>query len=237
VLEVWREKFDKPRIFTLTREVIHIESVTAVILEAKLGDRKDKIGHVRVLNFRANTVADFEKAIKTLVEKKVYKVILDFRNNPGGLLSSVLEMLAFFMKAQDIAVTVKERVNEKVYDAAYIAGNYDIRGFGNFRGMKVVVLINGGSVSASEIFAGVMKDWGYPVVGEKSFGKGVGQSVFKLSDGSTFWLTTFEFLVGNRRVPIRDQGVIPTVLVVQPEDGKQDLQLEKAVELLMQGDH
>lgn len=87
--------------------------------------------------------------------------------------------------------------------------------------INTVLLINNGSASASEILAGTMKDWGYPIIGEKSYGKGVGQEMFTLSDGSVLALTTFEFLVGNHQVVIRDKGVTPTVEVKMLESHNQ----------------
>lgn len=236
-LLIWREKFDKPQTFTLTRELIHIESVITKVIEAKVGENRAKVGLVKITQFQANTTADFAEAIKKLAKKKIDKIVIDLRNNPGGLLGTALEILAFFMKADDVAIVHKDRLSEKVFDANYVVSNTDIRGFGNLRHLKVVILINGGSASASEIFTGTMKDWGYSVVGEKSFGKGVGQEAIKLSDGSIFWLTTFEFLVGNHRVQIRDHGVTPTVEVKNPEPlpgiEPRDLQLEKAIELFI----
>lgn len=235
-LLIWRQSFDKPQEFTLTRALVHIDSVITKVIEAKVGKNKVRVGVVKITQFQANTTADFEKAIRKLANKKVNKIAIDLRNNPGGLVGTALEILAFFMKANDVAIVHKSREKEDVYDANYVAANSDIRGFGNLRRLKVVILINGGSASASEIFTGTMKDWGYPVVGEKSFGKGVGQEPIKLSDGSIFWLTTFEFLVGNHRTQIRDHGVTPTAEVKNPDHAPgtepKDLQLEKAVELL-----
>lgn len=233
---IWRDKFDKPQEFSLRRELIHVDSVITKVIEAQVRENKVKVGVVKITQFQANTTTDFEKAIKKLAKKKINKVVIDLRNNPGGLLGTALEILAFFMKADDVAIVHKSREQEDVFDANYVASNNDIQGFGNLRHLKVVILINGGSASASEIFTGTMKDWGYQIVGEKSFGKGVGQEAIKLSDGSIFWLTTFEFLVGNHRTQIKDHGVAPTVEVKNPEPAPgiepRDLQLEKAIELL-----
>ena len=108
---------------------------------------------------------------------------------------------------------------------------------GEFRNMRVVVLVNKGSASASEIFAGAMKDWGFPVVGYRSFGKGVGQTMFPLSNGSMLKLTTFEFLVGNSKTKINDIGVVPNYEISDPvlstaEIIRNDRQLLKAIEIL-----
>ena len=139
------------------------------------------------------------------------------------------------MRPTDIAITYKTRSEEILYNAIYLMLNPDlrIRSFGEFRDLEVVILINKGSASASEIFAGTMKDWGYTVIGETSFGKGVGQTVFPLSDGSEFHLTTFEFLVGNNKVPIRDKGVAPNIEVKNSGEKDKDEQLDKAIEILV----
>ena len=147
-------------------------------------------------------------------------------------------------------MVVRERDQSAVYDTAYVKRELGLdREPGMFRDMRVVVLVNKGSASASEIFAGTMKDWGFPVVGTNTFRKGVGQKIIPLSNGSQLQLTTFEFLVGNSRTKINGIGVIPTHEVVdsrplkegetlsKDEQLKRDeelnkAQLEKAIEIL-----
>ena len=104
---------------------------------------------------------------------------------------------------------------------------------GVFQGMAMAVLINKNSASANEIVAGALKDWGIPIIGVRSFGKGVGQRCAP-TYASAYCITEFEFLVGNSRTTIQDTGVIPTIEVLQQEGSTDDIQLKRAVELLSQ---
>lgn len=222
-------------VLEIVREEIAIRAVEYRII--------DGIGYLKVKTFSTVTPDEFRDALANLRSRGVSRVVIDLRYNPGGSLLETLEMLYEFAKAGDILITMRERDTERVFDtnstrvALRSYKNFGNRTPGTFRDMKIAVLINGGSASASEIFAGTMKDWGYPVVGSKSFGKGVGQTVFPLSDGSTLKLTTFEFLVGNGRVKVHGLGVTPTHPVSDPKLSssdtlRDDKQLEKAMEVL-----
>ena len=194
---------------------------------------QEKIAVVKINSFTGKTSSEFQEALTNVKKEKIRKVIIDLRNNPGGLLNAALEALALFMEKSDLALTVKERNKESHLDADFLKDNFNVEDLGKFHDLRVVILINKGSASASEIFSGTMKDWGYPVVGNVSFGKGVGQTVFTLSDGSQLWLTTFEFLVGNNRVQIRDKGVIPTFEIKNSGDKDKDEQMDKAIDILL----
>ena len=225
-LTVLRKDRTKPLELVLVREVIIAHPTTST-----RDPKHPTIGIVKVAHFDGNTFQSFKDAINSIKARGVNRIVIDLRNNPGGLVNVVLDMLGLFAKEHALALTIRTKYeSESVgYPELFMSLQREI---GLFKDMKVAVLINGGSASASEIFAGTMKDWGYPIVGEKSFGKGVGQNRFNLTDGSVLWLTTFEFLVGNNRVPIRDEGVTPTIEVKQPEESKRDLQLNKVVKIL-----
>jgi len=213
----------------LIREKITVQSVRAATTPDV-----PPIGILTTTVFNENTPELFGAELQKFVDQGINRVALDFRNDPGGLLNSAFRMLAYFMKPDDTAIVMKERSQETVYDVNRLVKEKKIKkeNVGAFRNLKVVILVNEGSASASEIFSGTMKDYGYTVVGKPTFQKGVGQSVFPLSDGSTLSLTTFEFLVGNNHVVIRDKGVTPTVIVENPEDKSKDLQLEEALRIL-----
>jgi carboxyl-terminal processing protease len=217
--------------------ILKREDITVNPVESSLASANPEIGVIKVKRFQEKTYEFFESAMENLRQNGVQKVVIDLRNNPGGLVPSVLQMLGPFMKPDDLALTIRyrktlESFGSKQITVSLLKSRWLLPRFGKYLDMKIVVLINSGSASASEIFSGTMKDWGYPIVGENSYGKGVGQNIFRLSDGSELALTTFEFTVGNHKVKIRDLGVTPTVEVKQPEGEKKDLQLEKAVELL-----
>lgn len=223
-VEITVKRGDREFSVKIVREVITIHAVSAKIIDSPQG----AIGYVKVTTFSEVMPDEFHKEITDLRDKGVNKFILDFRNNPGGLLKSALDILYDFARPGDVSIVMRERNRETIFD------NQEA---GSFKDLKVVVLINKGSASASEIFAGAMKDWGFPVVGSRSFGKGVGQTFVPLGDGSTLRLTTFEFLVGNSRTKINDVGVIPTYEVSDPvlsasEILRKDRQLEKAIEIL-----
>ncbi|OGZ95609.1 MAG: hypothetical protein A3I44_03860 [Candidatus Sungbacteria bacterium RIFCSPLOWO2_02_FULL_51_17] len=187
----------------------------------KVSTLPDGTGYIRVSGFTDTAADDLEAALKTFQKNGPNpKVILDFRNNPGGYLHSALEMLYYFSKnPDDIMATQRFKRSEKIdrikdWDGEFMEpGTKRVKTAGEYAHYRVAILVNGGSASASEIFAGTMKDWGFAVVGEKSFGKGVGQSVLQLSDNSSFRLTTFEFLVGNSKTKIQEIGVNPTHMV------------------------
>ncbi len=231
-------------LFKVVRETIIIHEVSV----KTIGSSQDAIGHIKVKIFGEIMPEELRKEITKFRSQGVNKIILDFRNNPGGLLNSAFDALYDFARAGDVLIVMRERDQSTVYDAAYVKKKLRLnRAPGMFRDIRVVILVNKGSASASEIFAGTMKDWGYPVVGPPcdpsgklpcgTFGKGVGQTVIPLSGGSSLGLTTFEFLVGNSKTKINDTGVVPTHKIVDPrpsssETLREDKQLEKAIELL-----
>lgn len=218
----------------VVREIIIIRAVSAKTIDGSSG----AIGYIKVKTFSEVLPEEFRKEMTALRAKGVTRVILDYRYNPGGLMLEALEILYDFARPGDVLMVMRERNQSTVYDTAYVKKKLELEHEpGMFRDMRVVVLTNKGSASASEIFAGAMKDWGFPVVGTNTFGKGVGQTIIPLSNGSRLRLTTFEFLVGNSKTKINDIGVIPTHEVVDPNSSssetlREDKQLEKAIELL-----
>ena len=213
-------------LFKIVREVIIIHAVSTKVIDNPSG----AIGYVKVKIFSETMPEDFRKEITNIRSQGITKFILDFRNNPGGLFHSALDLLSNFARLGDVSIVMRERNEETIFNN---------KKTGNFYDLKVVILINEGSASASEIVAGAMKDWGFPVVGTRSFGKGAGQTLVPLMNGSVLKLTTFEFLVGNSKTKINGIGVIPTHEVPDPvlsEMGvpHEDKQLEKAIEILSQ---
>lgn len=233
-VEVTVKRNGREIFFKIVRETITVHAVSAKIIENQSG----AIGYVKVKTFSEIMPEEFRKEITDLRGKGVNKVILDFRNNPGGLLNIALDILYDFARSDDIFMVMRERAKSTVFDTTFVKKEFTLnREPGMFRDMRAVILVNKGSASASEIFAGAMKDWGFPVVGSRSFGKGVGQSVFPLANGSALRLTTFEFLVGNSKTKINSVGVIPTYEIPDPAPSlaeiiHQDRQLEKAIETL-----
>lgn len=149
----------------------------------------------------------------------INKVVIDLRNNLGGKLNPALKILYLFGKTKnDIMLTERRKHGEEVetigsFAIKILLAEGLLKPFGEFNDFKIVILINGSSASASEIVAGTLQDWGFKVVGETSFKKGVGQAVFRLEDNSFLRITNFEFLTGNGKHRVNEVGVKPDIEV------------------------
>jgi carboxyl-terminal processing protease len=208
-LTILRESESKILEFKMVRDIIKIKDIKlAKILE-------DGIGYIRLVEFRENTSADMEAVLKRLKSEGMRALVLDLRNNPGGLL--------------DVAVNVAERFIQKGKMIVYTQGR---RGSQDFKfvsraanpilDLPMVILVNEGSASGSEIVAGCLQDHKRAIIlGTKSFGKGSVQTVIPLSDGSALRLTTSKYFTPSGR-QIHGKGVIPDIVVenarVEPLD-------------------
>jgi len=201
-LSVYRASEPEPLSFTLIRDVIRIKSVRSRVLEAR-------IGYVHLTQFQEHTARDLKAAIKALQEKDIHSLILDLRNNPGGLLNSAKEVSEQFLERGQLIVSIKSRNGEKTEYRAKAVEN-------SLEGMPIVVLVNEGSASASEIVSGALQDWKRAVVlGTQTFGKGSVQTILPLSDGSALRLTTAKYYTPSGR-SIQNRGIDPDI-VVHPE--------------------
>ena len=215
--------------FDVTREVIHINYVEHEILDGN-------IGYVMVYDFLGNAVEGFAQAIETFKQANVRGMIIDLRNNGGGLLDASIEM-ADMILPEGVVVSLKDKyeyTEEFPIDNEY----YDV---------PMVVLINEYSASASEILAGAIRDYeAAKLVGVKSFGKGVVQSVVDFPDGSGLKVTTARYFTPSGEC-IHEIGIAPHVTVELDEDAvtryginnlphDQDAQLQKAIELIQTGE-
>tara|TARA_B100002051_G_scaffold232560_1_gene231299 strand:+ start:314 stop:1456 length:1143 start_codon:yes stop_codon:yes gene_type:complete len=222
-ITVRRRGNKKALIFKITREIIEIKSVKAKIID-------DEVGYIRLSSFNENSSNQIKKNIKNFKkEKKIKKFILDLRNNPGGLLTQAIEVSDFFLEHGEIVSTKgrKERENRK-----YFAKKGDL-----INGKTLVVLINYGSASASEIVAGALQDHKRAIlVGESSYGKGSVQSIIPLKNKGAIRLTISKYYLPSGK-SISEVGVTPDIEIVESSDDfkintKTDNQLEFAVKLL-----
>jgi carboxyl-terminal processing protease len=191
---------------TLVREVIQITSVR----DARL--LEDGIGYVQLTEFSDHTAEQFDHALEQLVKQGASSLILDLRNNPGGLLDAAVEVVEpFFNKNELIVYTMGRKPSEREEFRAKVEGPPV--------SMPLAVLINAGSASAAEIVTGALKDTGRAVVvGERSFGKGSVQSVFRLDNGEGMRLTTARYYTPSGAT-IHEKGITPHVEVVMtPEE-------------------
>jgi carboxyl-terminal processing protease len=197
-LTIQREGVAEPLVFGMVREVIKIESVRFKMLEGN-------IGYVRLTQFQDQSAKDVASAVRKLHEQKMQSLILDLRNNPGGLLNSAVEVSEQFVGLSRLIVYIKTREGRKDDYISHIKEQPE--------DYPVIVLVNEGSASASEIVAGALQDWGRAVVvGVQTFGKGSVQTILPLGDGSGLRLTTAKYYTPKGR-SIHGIGIAPDILV------------------------
>src|SRR5437868_6960923 len=193
--------------YTLERVEIKVQSVKAAhLLDRELSD-PFKIGYVRLIQFNEPTADELSKALDELQKQGMQALVLDLRNNPGGLLNSAVDVCAQFLPPNTKVVSTQGRVASQQHD-------YSTSGVKKERSnFPMVVLINEGSASGAEIVAGALKDLRRAVlVGETTFGKGSVQNVMQLPDGSAVRFTTAKYYTPSKQV-IQGNGVTPNIRV------------------------
>ena len=202
-LLVVREGADKPLEFTLERAVIHVASVKGRLLEPGFG-------YVRISQFQAHTGEELGKSLKDLVKENkapLKGLILDLRNNPGGVLNAAVAVSDAFLKEGLIVYTQGRRKDSRM---EFSAGPDDL-----LAGAPLVVLVNAGSASASEIVAGALQDQGRAlIVGQRSFGKGSVQTIIPLSRDTAVKITTARYYTPKGR-SIQAEGIVPDIELAQ----------------------
>ena len=198
-LTIVREGESQPLIFNITREIIRVKSVKNRMLEPGYG-------YVRITNFQSRTTTDLLKAISDLQKEETLKgLVLDLRNNPGGVLNGAVGVSDAFID-NGLIVYTEGRIDDS--SQRYVATPGD-----SLNGAPLVVLINGGSASASEIVAGAMQDHKRGIImGTKSFGKGSVQTIQELRNGSAVKLTTARYFTPNGR-SIQAKGIEPDIVL------------------------
>jgi carboxyl-terminal processing protease len=215
------ETFD----YTLKREIIKIETVRDLDGRRRFPLGPDHIGYVRVLQFGEQTTGELEQAIEKLLEAGMQGLVLDLRDNPGGLLDQAVKVCSLFLPPKTLVVSTEGR------DPAD-RREYRVPTRGKHHDFPVVVLINQGSASASEIVAGCLQDLKRAViVGEKSFGKGSVQSVIELQDGAAMRLTTAKYYTPSHKV-IHERGITPDIEVSLTREEEEALNLRRTPGLL-----
>ena len=222
-LTIRRRGERKALIFNVVREIIQIQSVKADILEKS-------IGYLRLTSFNENSGKQIEREIKKLEKNKdVKSYILDLRNNPGGLLSQAIKISDFFLNNGEIVSTKSRKPSE---NRKWFAKKGDLT-----NGKVLIVLINYGSASASEIVAGALKDHKRAILlGENSYGKGSVQSIIPLKNDGAIRLTVAKYYLPSGK-SISEVGVSPDIEIDEVNDDfriktETDNQLEYAIKLL-----
>jgi carboxyl-terminal processing protease len=202
-LLIHREGWDKPKEFTITRAVIKVQSVKSRMLD---GD----IGYVKIIQFQGKTSKDVDNALRKLEDKGMKRLVLDMRNNPGGLLDSSVDVSSLFMPKDKLVVYIQGRRKDDRKD--FLSAGVDF-----VREYPVVVLVNTGSASASEIVAGALQDSKRAVImGTQTFGKGSVQTVFPLDSNTGMRLTTAKYYTPSGR-SIQNVGIAPDIEVKLPK--------------------
>ncbi len=223
-ITVLREKKDGTQEtidFPIKRENIRIKTVKSYMMQ-------DKIGYIRITTFDKQTDEDFDVALKELQKQDMQGLVIDLRYNPGGLVDVTREITDKLI-GKGIVTYTQTKDGERKY---YESDKYKL-------GIPLVVLVNEGSASASEILSGAVKDTKSGIlIGTKTFGKGIVQSIMPLKDGTAIKMTVSEYFTPNG-INIHGIGIEPDIVIEMPEDAlygyeyyDQDIQLQKAVEII-----
>lgn len=197
-ITIVREGLDKALDIKIVRDIIKLKSVKHKIID-------ETIGYIKLTQFQEKTAVDLRNALEEISKKKINALILDLRNNPGGLLKGAVDVSSLFLPPEKLVVYIKGRSGEKTeFKTSKSNRHFDY---------PMIVLVNQGSASASEIVAGAMQDWEQAIVlGTQTFGKGSVQTVIPLSDGSALRLTTARYYTPKDR-SIQTTGITPDIIV------------------------
>ena len=223
MLEILREGEEETRTFTMVRDTIVVKSVE---LEYKKPKSVKNVAWIKLSRFSERTRSEWQEAVKDIISKNPNGVILDVRNNPGGYLDGAVFVTSEFLEGGDVVLQEDGQGKKQAFK---------VNREGNLLTIPLIVLINKGSASASEIVAGALQDRERAkLVGEQSFGKGTIQEAEELEKGAGIHITVARWLTPNGKWVNETKGLKPDVIIEMPKDAKdnQDPQLDKALELL-----
>ena len=215
-ISIFRPSSGVTKDYKLNRAVIKVDTVKDINGRREFPVDENKIGYIRLTQFNEPTATELEAALKKLQAHGMRGLVLDLRNNPGGLLDQAVKVCEFFLPRGELVVTTEGRMAPR-------KSEYRARSNGDYpaASLAMVVLVNGGSASASEIVAGCLQDVKPQraiIVGEQSFGKGSVQSILPMPDGSALRLTTAKYYTPSHRV-IHERGITPDIEIpITPED-------------------
>jgi len=220
VLSILSDGEEEIREVSIKRDIIKVESVTWEM-------KDNSIAYIQIAHFNSDTYSDFKKIVNEVIIQSPRGIVLDLRNNPGGYLDTAIDIAGEFLEKRVIVIE----------DFGKTKKEYKSKGTAQFKDIKTVVLVNGGSASASEIIAGALQDYQRAtIIGEQTFGKGSVQDFEEFPDGSSLKLTVAKWLTPKGRL-IEEEGVTPDIEVAfTEEDYNNDLdpQLAKALEILQE---
>ena len=217
---VSRPSLPQPKEVTLTRAVIKMDTVSDIDGHRSFPLGPNKIGYIRITQFGEQTASGLQEALKKLKKEGMEGLVLDLRNNPGGLLDQAVGVCQLFVKRGELIVSTEGRVAQS--DAKYFSKGRD-----QYPDLQIVVLVNGGSASASEIVAGCLQDRSRAfIMGEQTFGKGSVQSIMPLQDGSALRLTTAKYYTPSHKV-IHEKGITPDSIIPVSTEEEELLRLKR----------
>jgi len=207
--------------YTLVRAEIKVDTVKDIDGHRDFPLSENKIGYVRLAQFGEQTSDDFEDALRKLEKKGMEALVIDLRGNPGGLLDSAVKIVEKFVARGTLVVSTEGR-------GATQKSEYRATGRNTHLNLPMVVMVNGGSASASEIVSGALQDLTATgkckavILGEQTFGKGSVQSILPLSDGAALRLTTAKYYTPSHKV-IHEKGITPDIIVPMSVEEETDL--------------
>jgi carboxyl-terminal processing protease len=207
--------------YALARAAIKVDTVKDINGKREFPLSENKIGYVHLTQFGEQTSDDFEDALKKLEKKGMESLVLDLRGNPGGLLDSAVKVVEKFVPRGTLIVSTEGRGSTQ-------RSEYKATGRNSHLNLPMVVLVNGGSASASEIVSGALQDLTSNgkckavILGEQTFGKGSVQSILPLPDGSALRLTTAKYYTPSHKV-IHEKGITPDIIVPMSDEEELDL--------------
>jgi carboxyl-terminal processing protease len=220
-ITVLRPSSSKIKEYKLTRAVINVDMVKDINGKKEFPLSEKKIGYVRIVQFGEKTSDDLETALRTLKKEGMQSLVLDLRWNPGGLLEQAVDVCEKFLPRGQLVVSTEGR-NAAQNSVRRAMGRGD-----ELKNMYIVVLVNLGSASASEIVAGCLQDLKRGIIlGEKTFGKGSVQSILPLADGSALRLTTAKYYTPSHKV-IHEEGITPDISVSLTEQEERDIIIQR----------
>ncbi|HCM43953.1 TPA: hypothetical protein DIS55_03305, partial [Candidatus Kaiserbacteria bacterium] len=223
-LTIARDGLSEPREIQVTRDVINVPTIITTL-------RPDGVFVIQLYSFTANSPQLFREGLREFIDSGSTRLILDLRGNPGGYLEAAVDMASWFLPSGKIVVT--EDYVEHAKNTVHRSRGYDIFN----QNLKMVVLVDRGSASASEILAKALQHYGIAtIVGTKTFGKGSVQELVNITSDTSLKITVARWL-GPDTMQIPLEGIAPDIEVAftpeDKEDGK-DIQLERAVALLLE---
>jgi len=219
-LTLLREGETEPIEVDIVRKSIDVPSVTH-----KFEGVDGRVAYVKVLKFSGETLSEWEAVVLDILKNpNVEGIIIDVRNNPGGFLQGAVDLASDFLEAGDVVV--------KEENADGSSEEFKVEKFGRFRNQNIVILVNGGSASASEIFAGALRDnKKIPLVGKTTFGKGTIQEPQQVDNGAGLHITIARWLTPSG-IWVNDGGLVPDYELDDNPDTEEDEQLQEAIRLL-----